>query len=111
MREFAVSTSSLTKRYGDVLAADRVDLCVERGEIYGFLGLNGAGKTTTIRLLLGMVQPSAGHAELFGVHVGSGTQSLWRRVGHLVEAPTAYPELTVYENLEVARQLQIVGDR
>ena len=67
MSEFAVMTSSLTKRYGrDVLAVDRVDLRVARGEIYAFLGLNGAGKSTTIRMLLGMIRPTAGHAELFG---------------------------------------------
>jgi ABC-2 type transport system ATP-binding protein len=111
MADLVVSTSGLTKRYGDVLAVDRVDLRVERGEIYGFLGLNGAGKTTTIRLLLGMVRPSAGHADLFGVQVGSDTESLWRRVGHMVEAAAGYPELTVRENLEVARQLQVVDDR
>jgi ABC-2 type transport system ATP-binding protein len=111
MPDLVVSTSGLTKRYGDVLAVDRVDLRVKRGEIYGFLGLNGAGKTTTIRLLLGMVRPSAGHADLFGLQVGSGTESLWRRVGHMVETATAYPELTVRENLEVARQLQVVDDR
>jgi ABC-2 type transport system ATP-binding protein len=110
MADLVVSTSGLTKRYGDVLAVDRVDLRVQRGEIYGFLGLNGAGKTTTIRLLLGMVRPSAGHADLFGLQVGSDTGSLWRRVGHMVEAATAYPELTVRENLEVARQLQAVDD-
>jgi ABC-2 type transport system ATP-binding protein len=111
MPDLAVSTSGLTKRYGDTLAVDRVALRVERGEIYGFLGLNGAGKTTTIRLLLGMVRPTAGHAELLGVRVGSEAASLWRRVGHVVEAATCYPELTVRENLEVARLLQAVDDR
>ena len=58
----AVQTDGLTRRYGDVLAVDGLDLTVERGEVYGFLGLNGAGKTTTIRMLLGMIRPSAGHA-------------------------------------------------
>jgi ABC-2 type transport system ATP-binding protein len=111
MPEFAVWTSGLTKRYGDVLAVDGVELRVERGEIYGFLGLNGAGKTTTIRLLLGMVRPSAGRAEVLGESVGPRTRSLWRRVGHLVEAAVAYPELTVRENLEVARELQGLQDR
>jgi ABC-2 type transport system ATP-binding protein len=110
MADLVVSTSGLTKRYGDVLAVDRLDLRVERGEISGVLGLNGAGKTTTIRLLLGIARPSAGHADLFGLQVGSDTGSLWRRVGHMVEAATAYPELTVRENLEVARQLQAVDD-
>jgi ABC-2 type transport system ATP-binding protein len=110
--DFAVMTSGLTKRYrGDVLAVDQVDLRVARGEIYAFLGLNGAGKSTTIRMLLGMIRPTAGHAELLGERVQAGTTELWRRVGHLVESATAYPELTVRENLEVARRLAGVGDR
>ena len=112
MSEFAVATFGLTKRYrGDVLAVDRVDLRVARGEIYGFLGPNGAGKSTTIRMLLGMIAPTAGHAELFGEPVRAEAPAVWRRVGHLVESATAYPELTVRENLEVARRLQGVDDR
>jgi ABC-2 type transport system ATP-binding protein len=110
MSDLAIHTAGLTKRYGNVTAVEQVSLSVERGEIYGFLGLNGAGKTTTIRLLLGMVHPSAGHAEIFGVRVGPGAESLWRRVGYLVESATAYPELTVRENLEMARVLQGVRD-
>ncbi len=111
MTELAVMTSGLSKRYGrDVLAVDRVDLRVARGEIYAFLGLNGAGKSTTIRMLLGMIRPTAGHAELFGRRVEAGATGLWRRVGHLVESATAYPELSVRENLEVARRLAGVAD-
>jgi ABC-2 type transport system ATP-binding protein len=112
MAELAVVTSGLTKRYrGGVLAVDHVDLRVARGEIYAFLGLNGAGKSTTIRMLLGMIRPTDGHAELLGVPVRSEASRLWRRVGHLVESATAYPELTVRENLEVARLLAGVADR
>jgi ABC-2 type transport system ATP-binding protein len=62
----AVETDGLTKRYEDVLAVDSVTLRVERGEVYGFLGLNGAGKTTTIRALLGMVRPTGGTVSLLG---------------------------------------------
>jgi ABC-2 type transport system ATP-binding protein len=112
MSDGAIATEALTKRYrGDVLAVDGVNLRVARGEIYAFLGLNGAGKSTTIRMLLGMVKPTAGHAELFGVRVVPGATDLWRRVGHLVESATAYPELTVVENLDVARRLAGVEDR
>jgi ABC-2 type transport system ATP-binding protein len=114
MTELAVATSGLTKRYGGahgVLAVDRVDLRVARGEIYAFLGLNGAGKSTTIRMLLGMIRPTAGHAELFGDRVQPDATGLWRRVGHLVESAVAYPELTVRENLEVARRLAGIHDR
>ncbi len=73
MTELAVATSGLSKRYrGGVLAVDRVDLRVARGEIYALLGLNGAGKSTTIRMLLGMIAPTAGRAELFGERVRGG---------------------------------------
>jgi ABC-2 type transport system ATP-binding protein len=106
-----VRTVGLSKRYpGGVLALDRADLSIERGEVYGFLGLNGAGKTTTIRMLLGMIAPTAGHAELFGRRVRPDATGLWRRVGHLVEGATAYPGLTARENLEVGRRLEGVSD-
>jgi ABC-2 type transport system ATP-binding protein len=100
-----IQTHALSKHYSQVLAVDAIDLRVDRGEVYGFLGRNGAGKTTTIRLLLGMIRPSMGSVSLFGEQIGPGGGGPWRRVGHLVEAPAAYPELTVRENLEVARQL------
>src|SRR5512133_2012789 len=95
-----ISTQDLTKRFGDVLAVDRLNLRVGEGEIYGFLGLNGAGKTTTIRMLLGMIGPTQGEARIFGQRVRAGAHALWARVGYLVELPYAYPELTVRENLE-----------
>jgi ABC-2 type transport system ATP-binding protein len=102
---FAIETRGLTKRFGDVLAVDCVELRVKRGEIYGFLGLNGAGKTTTIRALLGMIRPSEGKALVLGQAVGPNGRGPWAQVGHLVESPSAYPELSVRENLEIARRL------
>ena len=63
----AIRTEELSKRYGNTLALDRLDLTVREGEVYGYLGPNGAGKTTTIRLLLGLHRPTGGRAELFGV--------------------------------------------
>jgi ABC-2 type transport system ATP-binding protein len=106
-----IATDALTRRYGAVAAVDGLSLGVGPGEIYGFLGVNGAGKSTTIRMLLGMVRPSGGWVELFGTRVRRGDGQVWSRVGHLVEAPAAYPELTVAENLEVARRLRDVRDR
>jgi len=102
----AVETIGLSKFYGQVHAVESVSLRVGRGEIYGFIGRNGAGKTTTIRALLGMIRPSAGSVRMLGEVVGPHGRGPWRRVGHLVEEPSAYPELTVHENLEVARRLQ-----
>ena len=110
MPEFAIETHQLTKRYDDVLAVDAVDLRVRAGEIYGFLGLNGAGKTTTIRALLGMIRPSEGYVKVLGQAVGPNGRGPWARVGHLVENPSAYPELSVRENLEVARRLHWMTD-
>ncbi len=112
MSDLVVRTVGLSKRYrGGVLALDRAELRIERAQIYGFLGLNGAGKTTAIRMLLGMISPTSGYAELFGRRVRAEATGLWRRVGHLVEGAAAYPGLTVRENLEVARRLQDARDR
>jgi ABC-2 type transport system ATP-binding protein len=111
MADPAISAVGLAKRYGDVSALEQVDIRVQRGEVYGFLGLNGAGKTTTIRLLLGMIRPTAGTVDVFGVRVGPASRSLWRRVGHMVESAVAYPELTVTENLEHARRLYGLPDK
>ena len=107
----AIQTSGLSKNFGEVRAVNSINLTVERGEIYGFLGLNGAGKTTTIRALLGMIRPSSGSVKVLGQPIGPNGRGPWRHVGHLVEMPAAYPELTVKENLEIARRLQQVSDR
>lgn len=106
-----VSVSGLTKRYGDLLAVDRVSLRVGRGQIYALLGLNGAGKSTTIRMLLGMIRPMGGAVSLFGTAVNPRSRAVWSRVGYLVESPAAYPELTVRQNLEVVRRLRRVSDQ
>jgi ABC-2 type transport system ATP-binding protein len=111
MTTSAIETDGLSKTYGRVQAVDSVDLRVGRGEIYGFLGLNGAGKTTTIRALLGMIRPSAGTVRVLGQAVGPNGRGPWGQVGHMVEQPAAYPELTVRENLEIARRLHGIPDR
>ncbi len=102
----AIETNNLTKQYGHVTAVAGLSLRVARGEIYAFLGLNGAGKTTTIRMLLGMVKPTAGEAQVLGSRIRLGERNPWHSVGYLVEIPHAYPELTVRENLEVLRRLR-----
>src|SRR5215510_9864606 len=107
---FAIETNQLSKRFGDLLAVDSVNLRVQQGDIYGFLGLNGAGKTTTIRALLGMIRPSAGEVRVLGQAVDPTGSGPWSQVGHLVEAPSSYPELTVHENLEIARRLHHITD-
>jgi ABC-2 type transport system ATP-binding protein len=110
MTSLAIETQGLTKRFGDVLAVDSVDLRVGAGEVYGFLGLNGAGKTTTIRALLGMIRPSAGAVKVLGQDLGPKGHGPWGKVGHLVESPYAYPELSVRENLEITYRLHGLTD-
>ena len=107
---YAIETDHLSKNYCPVAAVNDVNLRVNPGEVYGFLGLNGAGKTTTIRALLGMIRPSQGTIKVLGHDILPGRRGPWGRVGHLVETPSAYPELTVRENLDVARRLQGVSD-
>jgi ABC-2 type transport system ATP-binding protein len=101
----AIATHQISKRYGDTLAVDTLDLDVRRGEIYGFLGRNGAGKTTTIRMLLGLIRPSGGQVDVLGKRVRPGASDVFARVGYLVETASAYPNLTVRENLDIQRRL------
>jgi ABC-2 type transport system ATP-binding protein len=108
--EEIIVTENLKKHFGDVKAVDGIDLCIKKGEIYGFLGLNGAGKTTTIRMLLGMIRPTSGKACLKGEKVTAGNSELWNKVGYLVEIPYSYPDLTVRENLEIVSRLRFIED-
>ncbi len=103
--KIVIETESLGKRYGEIQAVEGLSLRVSEGEIYAFLGLNGAGKTTTIRMLLGMIRPTSGSATVLGTRVRMGSVEPWATVGYMVEDPHAYEELTVRENLEVARRL------
>lgn len=98
--DLVVETRGLTKRYpGGVLAVDRLDLAVRRGEIYGFVGPNGAGKTTTLRMLVGLIRPSSGTAIVAG-HRPGAPEGL-ARIGAVVENPAFYPYLSGRDNLRV----------
>jgi ABC-2 type transport system ATP-binding protein len=104
--KYVIETKSISKKFGDHSAVDGVSIAISEGEIYGFLGLNGAGKTTLIRMLLGMIKPSNGNAYINGALVETTSCRLWNDVGYMVETPNAYPELTVYENIEIFRKLR-----
>ena len=96
-----VVAAGLVKTYGEVTAVDHVDMRVQAGDVYGFLGPNGAGKTTTLRMLLGLIRPSAGRVELFGRDpLIDGARAL-DGVAGFVEAPGFYPYLTGRKNLEL----------
>lgn len=97
--EAAILCRGLTKRFGTLTAVDNLTLTVERGQVLGFLGPNGAGKTTAIRMLLGLISPSEGSADVLGLGPGSG--GLAGRIGALVEEPALYPWLSGRDNLLV----------
>jgi ABC-2 type transport system ATP-binding protein len=97
--EVVLRTRQLSKRYGERLAVDNLDLEVRRGEIVGFLGPNGAGKTTTIRMMLGLVAPTSGHVELFGRDVARDPTHLLPRVGALIETPALHGYMSGRDNL------------
>ncbi|HET7477625.1 MAG TPA: ATP-binding cassette domain-containing protein [Dermatophilaceae bacterium] len=96
-----IRTHALTKRFGAVLAVDRVDLDVRAGDIYGFLGANGSGKTTTVRMLLGLVLATSGQVEVLGQPMPRAGARVLPRVGALVEGPAAYGHLSGRRNLAI----------
>ncbi|WP_218103926.1 ABC transporter ATP-binding protein [Thermogemmatispora onikobensis] len=108
----ALRTRGLTKRYGQRLAVADLNLEVRRGEIFGFLGPNGAGKTTTIRMLLGLITPTAGSIEILGQNLQRQPRLVLPRVGALIETPALYLYLSARDNLRaVASSLGGVSER
>ena len=95
----AIETRGLTKHFGDVAAVDGIDLSVPVGSVFGFLGPNGSGKTTTIRILLGLINASAGSWSLLGSPMPSAAPNVLPRVGAMIEGPAFYPWLTGRQNL------------
>ena len=96
-----IVTRGLVKRYGRLRAVDGIDLDVQAGDVYGFLGANGSGKTTTVRMLLGLVLATSGDIELLGARTGRARQRVLPRVGALIEGPAHYGHLSGRENLSL----------
>ena len=94
-----VRTRGLRKEFGSLVAVQGLDLEIARGEVFGLLGPNGSGKTTTIRMLCGLVHPTAGTAEVAGLDVVTDTEAVRRRIGYMSQRYGLYDELTVAENL------------
>ena len=101
----AIELRGLTKRFGDALALDGVDLVVRPGAVFGFLGRNGAGKTTALRILSGLARPTAGTAHVLGHDVERATDAVRSRIGFLPDVPGFYPWMTAREYLEFAGRL------
>ena len=109
--EVAIEARGLSKRFGDFTAVDHVELRIDRGEIFGFLGSNGCGKTTTMKMLTGLLPPTEGDARLFGREVDAQDFETRRRVGYMSQSFSLYGELTVRENLELhARLFRLPSD-
>ncbi|HEV8599539.1 MAG TPA: ABC transporter ATP-binding protein [Gemmatimonadales bacterium] len=96
----AIVTHGLRKAFGALVAVDNLDLTVARGEIFGLLGPNGSGKTTTIRMLTGLLPPSAGSAQVVGIDVVKSPEDVRRRIGYMSQRFGLYDDLTARENLE-----------
>ncbi len=99
----------LTKRYGQTIAVDDLNLTIHRGEVWGLLGPNGAGKTTTIRAILGLIRPDAGEVVVMGHSVGRGPQRIMRHIGAIVEGPASYGYLSGRDNLRLCAKLASNG--
>ncbi len=108
----AVLAQNLTKRFGDFTAVDNISFTVQPGEIFGFLGPNGSGKTTTIRLILGLLRPTAGRIQVLGYDATREAGAIRRRAGYMSQKFSLYPELTVAENLRFfAGAYGVTGER
>ena len=104
-----IETKALCKQYGPHTAVDHVELHVPQGCVYGFIGPNGAGKSTTMKMLLGLIHPTAGRVRLLGQELTEKSRlPLLRQTGSLIESPAGYLHLTAQENLEIVADLKVV---
>jgi len=99
--DVVLKTTGLTRRYGRITAVNGLDLEIQRGQIFGFLGPNGSGKTTTIGMILGLLRPTSGHVELFGTDTRRDLVGPLKRVGCVLEGASAYPHLSGRDNLRI----------
>ena len=103
MKEVILKTYNITKKYGNQVAINNVNMTIRKGEIYGFIGQNGAGKTTLIRLITGLIHKTGGEIELLGATGEAELNKSRTMIGSLIETPSFYTNMTARENLEVSR--------
>ena len=110
--KYILQTRNLTKRYGNKTVVNDLNMNINKGDIYGFLGKNGAGKTTTLRMIMGLIQSTAGEIEVFGSRLDQKDQNkIMERIGVIIEYPGFYLNLTAEENLEIHRRLMGMGNK
>ena len=111
MKDIVMEAKDLTKKYKEAVVLDHINLQLEKGKIYGFIGRNGAGKTTFLRLITGLAFPTCGTLALWGK---SGTQELQtqrKRIGCMIETPALFPSLSAHQNMEVQRLQRGIPDK
>lgn len=106
MSDYIIETNNLTKKYGQQISVDCLNLHVPKGKIYGLLGRNGAGKTTTMKMLLNLVKPTSGNIILFDEDYKDTKQKTYYRIGSIIETPSFYENLTARENLKILARLR-----
>lgn len=111
MNSIILETQELTKKYKQIVALNHINLKIEKGKIYGFIGQNGAGKTTFLRLVTGLAFPTSGALALWGKTGSSELQEQRKRIGCIIETPALFPNLTTYQNIEVQRIQRGIPDR
>jgi len=112
MTEIVVETHQLTRRFGSFVAVNQVSLQIRKGSIYGFLGPNGSGKSTTIRMLCGILQPTAGGGQVLGLDIAKDSEAIKAKIGYMSQKFSLYNDLTVLENLDFyAGMYNLSGDR
>ncbi|MCT7653795.1 ABC transporter ATP-binding protein [Oceanimonas sp. NS1] len=111
MSELAIEAHGLTRRFGELVAVNRLDLAIPAGTIYGFLGPNGSGKSTCLRMLTGLLLPSDGQVTVLGLPVPRQAEALRRRVGYMTQRFSLYEDLSVQENLAFVARVQGLSGR
>lgn len=111
MKDIVLKTHNISKKYGNQVAVNNVNMTVKKGQIYGFIGKNGAGKTTLIRIITGLIHRNSGEIELLGASGNNGLDKVRTMVGSLVEMPAFYGNMTARENLEVSRLVRNIAGR
>ncbi len=109
--DITIHARGLSRRFGEVLAVDQLDLSVRRGEVYGFLGPNGSGKSTTIRMLCGLLLPSDGEMRVLGLRIPEQAEQLKHRIGYMTQKFSLYEDLTSRENLEFLSAIHSLPSR
>lgn len=111
MKEIVLKTYNLSKRYGNQLAVNNVNLTIEKGQIYGFIGQNGSGKTTLFRMITGLIHKTSGEFELLSATSNKQLDEARTQLGSLVEMPAFYDNMTARENLEVSRLVRNIAGK